>query len=35
MSVESLRGEDDLKVHFRIKKKVDFGQALYIVGNLP
>ena len=35
MSLESLRGQQYTKIHFLIRKKVDFGQAIYVVGNLP
>ena len=35
MSTNSLKGGESIKIHFVMKKKVSFGQALYVVGNIP
>lgn len=35
MSTNSLNAVDAAKIHFVMKKKVNYGQALYVVGNIP
>lgn len=30
-----LQSNNKRKIHFIIQKKVDFGKALYVVGNIP